>query len=91
MRPTHLEPDSVLGINLDGSGIASGETETEQGFTEVCGFEQAVTDPEVTDVEVAVTVPDATEVSEDEEAVMLAEVPEVSGVVGIFSDPSVGQ
>lgn len=85
-RPTHLEPDSGLVIDLDGSGIVSGETETEQGFTEeVCGLEEAATDPEVTGVELVVLVPGATGVSDDEEVGMDAEV---SGVVGIFRDPS---
>lgn len=79
-------------IKLDGSGIVSGETETEQGFTEeVCGFEKAATDPEVTGVGLVVLVPDATDVSDDEEVGMDAEAAEVSGVVGVFRDPSVEQ
>lgn len=39
-------------------------------------------------MELVVLVPGATDVSDDEEVGMDAEVAEVSGVVGIFRDPS---
>lgn len=42
-------------------------------------------------MELVVLVPDATDVSDDEEVGMDAEVADVSGVVGIFRDPSVEQ
>lgn len=84
-RAPHLDPDSVLGI-LGGSGIIRGATETEQGFTvEVCGVETVVVDPEVEDVEL---VPDTTEVPPAEALLVDAEL---SGVSGVFWDPSVRQ
>lgn len=42
-------------------------------------------------MELVVLVPDTTDVSDDEEVGMDAEVAEVSGVVGIFRDPSAEQ
>lgn len=84
-RAPHLDPDSVLGI-LGGSGIIRGVTETEQGFTvEVCGFETVVMDPEVEDVEL---VPDTTEGPPAGAPLVDAEL---SGVSGVFWDPSVRQ
>lgn len=42
-------------------------------------------------MELVVTVPGATDVSHDEDVVTDAEVAEVSGLVGLFRDPSVEQ
>lgn len=80
----------MLEINLDESGIIRGETETEQGFIEeVCGLEEVVIDPEVTDVELVVIAADTTEASQVEEVVTDADITGESGVEGILTDPSV--
>lgn len=79
----------MLEINVGGSGIIRGATETEQGFrVDVCGFERAVMDPEVEDGEPGGMVADTTELPQADALVMEAED---SGVVSIFRDPSVTQ
>lgn len=88
-KATHLEAASVLGVNLDGSAITRGATETEQAFRlEVCGLEEVVIGPEEEGVELLVMVADTTELPQAEGLLSDAGV---SGVVGIFWDPSVTQ
>lgn len=76
---THLEPASVLEVNLDGSGSMRGATETEQGFTVEAG-----THPEVEELELVGMLAEPTEVPQADAG--------VSGGSGVgFRDPSVTQ
>lgn len=76
-------------MNLDGSAIVRGATETEQGFrVELCGFEEVVLAPEVEDAELVVMVPDTTEVPQAAALLMDAQV---SAGAGTFRAPSVTQ
>lgn len=85
-KAPHLDPESPVLETLGGSGIIRGATETEQGFmVEVCVFETVVIDPEVEEVEL---VPDTAEVPQAEALLVDAEL---SGVSGVFWDPSVTQ